>query len=58
MDEERDDRHLGGSGGKLASSTMRGVEPGALMGAVLGSGNWSRDSRGTRDSAAEEADIE
>ena len=30
----------------------------ALMGVVLGSGNWSRDSRGARGSSAEEPDID
>ena len=58
--EEREDRHLVGSTveGGLASSTIKDVVSEALMGVVLGSGNWSRDSRGARGSSAEEPDID
>ena len=38
-----------GAEGELASSTIKVVESEALTG-VLGSGNWSRDSRGARGS--------
>ena len=42
---------------ELASSTIKVVDSIARAGVVIGSGNWSIDSRGTRDSAAGEADI-
>ena len=47
-----------GAEGELASSTIKDVVSEALMGVVLGSGNWSRDSRGARGSSAEEPDID
>ena len=39
-------------------ATIKDVVSKALMGVVLGSGNWSRDSRGARGSSAEEPDID
>ncbi len=43
---------------KLCNTNIKDVVSEALMGVVLGSGNWSRDSRGARGSSAEEPDID
>ena len=56
--EEREDRHLVGSGGGTGFFYHKRFVSEALMGVVLGSGNWSRDSRGARGSSAEEPDID